>query len=178
MKKILIWILCLPLAFSFISCDKDDDNDNYKEWRDINVDYINNEASRFVDGKDYYKRVVPAWNSALYVLIHYFNNTDETAGNLVPLETSTVAVKYKGMLYDGTPFDSSYVNTDSLFVTKVTGVISGWQIALQEMHVGDSVDVIIPYQAAYGVSGSGSILPYSTLKFGIKLVDIPNYETR
>ena len=178
MRKILFWILCLPLTFSFIACDDDNDNDTYKEWREENVDYINKEASRLVDGKNYYKRIVPGWNSALYVLIHYFNNTEETAGNLVPLETSTVAVKYKGMLYDGTPFDSSYVNTDSLFVTKVTGVISGWQIALQEMHVGDSVDVIIPYQAAYGVSGSGSIPPYSTLKFGIKLVDIPNYETR
>ncbi|MDE5572229.1 MAG: FKBP-type peptidyl-prolyl cis-trans isomerase [Muribaculaceae bacterium] len=178
MRKILFWILCLPLTFSFIACDDDNDNDTYKEWREENVDYINKEASRLVDGKNYYKRIVPGWNSALYVLIHYFNNTEETAGNLVPLETSTVAVKYKGMLYDGTPFDSSYVNTDSLFITKVTGVISGWQIALQEMHVGDSVDVIIPYQAAYGVSGSGSIPPYSTLKFGIKLVDIPNYETR
>ncbi|MDE6074493.1 MAG: FKBP-type peptidyl-prolyl cis-trans isomerase, partial [Muribaculaceae bacterium] len=51
-------------------------------------------------------------------------------------------------------------------------------IALEKMHVGDSVEVIIPYQAGYGASSSGSILPYSTLRFGIKLVNIPYYEVR
>lgn len=177
MKKILFWLLALPLAAGFVACDNDDNTDTYAEWRQTNIDYINQQAAREENGRAYYQRVSPEWNPSVYVLIHYFNDRNITAGNLT-LETSTVAVKYKGMFYNGTGFDSSYVNTDSLFTTKVTGVILGWQIALQEMHVGDSVDVIIPYQVGYGVSGSGSIPPYSTLRFGMKLVDIPYYEVR
>ncbi|MDE6808687.1 MAG: FKBP-type peptidyl-prolyl cis-trans isomerase [Muribaculaceae bacterium] len=178
MKKILIWLLALPLLAGFTACDDDDNSDTYAEWRQTNIDYINQQAALEENGRAYYERISPAWNPSLYVLIHYFNDRGLTAGNLQPLETSTVAVKYKGMFYEGTGFDSSYVNTDSLFTTKLTGVISGWQIALEKMHVGDSVEVIIPYQAGYGASGSGSILPYSTLRFGIKLVDIPYYEVR
>lgn len=44
------------------------------------------------------------------------------------------------------------------------------------MRVGDSAQVVIPYLEGYGVSGSGSILPFTTLVFNIKLVDIPAYE--
>ena len=110
--------------------------------------------------------------------MHYFNDRSLTEGNLTPLSTSTVSVKYIGRLYNNEPFDSSYLATDSLFTTKVGDVISGWGIALQHMRVGDSVRVVIPYQQAYGATQSGSILPYSNLQFDIKLVDIPLYETK
>jgi FKBP-type peptidyl-prolyl cis-trans isomerase FklB len=113
--------------------------------------------------------------------MHWFNDRSKTAGNLQPYYTSTVDVKYIGRLYNDEAFDSSYLLTetygDSIYRTKVTAVISGWTIALQEMHVGDSVEVIIPYQSAYGLSGSGTaVLPFSNLKFNIKLVDIPYWE--
>ena len=110
--------------------------------------------------------------------MHWFNDRNSTAGNLKPYYTSTVAVKYIGRLYNNEAFDSSYLAPDSLFKTKVNSVIPGWTIALQEMHVGDSVEVIIPYQSAYGTSGTGKILPFSNLKFNIKLVDITNWETK
>ena len=67
---------------------------------------------------------------------------------------------------------------DSLYRTDLSKVISGWGIVLQEMHVGDSVEVLIPYQSAYGAIGYGSVPPYSNLKFNIKLVDIPYWETK
>ena len=46
------------------------------------------------------------------------------------------------------------------------------------MHVGDTVQIIIPYDLAYGQSGSGSIPPYSALRFNMRLMDVPGYEAR
>ena len=135
------------------------------------------------DGTPYYKTVVPDWDAGAYVLIHYFNDRNATASNLSPLYTSTVDVKYKGQLYNDITFDSSYTQTaygDSIYRTQLRNVISGWAIALMDMNVGDSCEVLIPYQQGYGSTGSYggdvSIYPYSNLKFHIKLVDIPGYE--
>lgn len=186
MKKILFTLLAMPLlAISFTSCGDDDTKttwEKYTEWRNENIQYLADKGRIEIDGKAYYQRVVPDWENGIYVLIHYFNDRNLTAGNLVPLSTSIVDVKYKGMLINDIPFDSSYNNKaeygDSIFRTSLSNVINGWKIALQNMHVGDSCEVLIPYEAGYGISGSGSILPFSTLKFGIKLVDIPFYETR
>lgn len=73
-------------------------------------------------------------------------------------------------------FDSSYLATDSASVFQLSGVIDGWQIALNDMRVGDSAEIVIPYMQAYGVSGNNSILPYSALKFNVRLLDIVDYE--
>ena len=114
--------------------------------------------------------------------MRYLNDRSKTVGNLSPMLTSTVDVKYIGRLYNDVPFDSSFTNTasygDSLFRTTPGEVIQGWTIALMNMRVGDSARIIIPYMLGYGASGSGSIPPYSTLVFDVKLVDIPYYEVR
>ena len=105
----------------------------------------------------------------------------ETTDNLTPLFTSTIDVKYIGRLYNDEPFDSSYAYTqwgDSILRTTQANLIEGWAIALSDMHVGDSCEILVPYQQAYGSSESGIIKPYSALKFNLKLVDIPYYETK
>lgn len=158
-----------------MSCKDDNNLDDYKEWRSLNNNWL---SELELSSGSYYRKVIPSYDKGQYVLMHWFNDRNTTAGNLQPYYTSTVAVKYIGRLYNDEAFDSSYLATDSLFVTKVNAVIPGWTIALQEMHVGDSVEVVIPYQSAYGTTGSGKILPFSNLKFNIKLVDIPNWETK
>lgn len=164
------------------SCNDDESSDvwdDYKEWRELNENWLQEQAARDDgSGKAYYKRIVPPWNPGVYILMHNFTDPEATKDNLVPLMSSTVSVKYKGVFYEGTPFDSSYTRVDSLYTTKLTTVIDGWQIALQYMHVGDSVEVILPYNVAYGVSGSSAIPPFSALKFNIKLVDIPSYQKK
>ena len=88
-------------------------------------------------------------------------------------------MKYIGRLYNDVPFDSSFTTTtygDSIFRTKPSGTITGWQIALTDMRVGDSARVVIPYGQGYQALSTGSIPPYSTLVFDIKLVDIYSYE--
>lgn len=189
MKRLPI-LLCLSALIAIVSsCKLDPEEDAweyYEDWRNENLTWLQQQAARTnSDGSPYYKTVVPDWDAGAYVLIHYFNDRNATADNLSPLYTSTVDVKYKGQLYNDEAFDSSFTQTaygDSIYRTKLSDVVSGWAIALMDMHVGDSCEVLIPYQQGYGSTGSGSIMtgltipPYSALKFHIKLVDIPGYE--
>lgn len=179
MKKLLFLPFLFLVLFSCTTSDYTNVWTTYEDWRNDNDQWLFEQADlRNPDGSTYYERVVPDWNPNAYVLMHWFNNREETAGNLVPLYTSTVSVIYKGELYNGEVFDSSYTLTDSLFTTTASNLISGWTIALANMHVGDSCDVIIPYQQAYYTSSSGIVLPFSVLKFSMKLVDIPYYEVK
>lgn len=184
MKRLpLIFLLLTALCYGLVSCLNGEDTwDEYKEWREANESWLLEQSQRKNDdGSDYYKKIVPTSDKAAYVYIHYFNDTTLTRNNLSPMFTSTVDVKYIGRLYDGTAFDSSYLNTspaDSIFRTQLSGVVTGWYIALSDMHVGDSCEVLIPYQWAYGGSNYGAIKPYSALQFNIKLVDIPGYEIK
>lgn len=179
MKKLLFFPILILLIMAACTDGYSDLWTEYSDWRKANNEWIASQERRTnPDGTYYYQKIVPGWNPNAYVLIHYFNDRNLTAGNLVPLYTSTVSVKYIGRLYDDTPFDSSYTITDSLFTTSVGSVISGWQIALQQMHVGDTCEVLIPYEQAYNTSSAGVILPFSCLKFNMKLVDIPYYEVK
>lgn len=183
MNKLPIIILLLAsICAGFASCSNEEEDlwDEYKEWRATNENWLLEQiAKKDADGSDFYTKVVPEWNSNAYVYIHYFNDRRLTSGNLSPMYTSTVDVKYIGRLCDGTAFDSSYLNTspaDSIYRTKLSDVVQGWTIALSDMHVGDSCEVLIPYQFAYGSSGQGAIKPFSALQFNIKLVDVAGYE--
>ncbi|MCM1450260.1 MAG: FKBP-type peptidyl-prolyl cis-trans isomerase [Clostridiales bacterium] len=183
MKKILLIIPSLIAVLTLLtqtSCGESNDTWNdYALWRETNSNWLLDQGALLDDdGQAFYTRVVPQWNSSAYVYMHYFNDRSLTEGNLTPLYNSTVAVKYIGRLYNQEPFDSSYRAVDSLFVTQLGNVVSGWGIALQNMRVGDSARVVIPYEQGYGASSMGSIPPYSVLQFDIKLVDIPYYEAK
>lgn len=168
----------------FAAACSDDDNtwDDYADWRNANEAWLSEQAARTNDdGTPYYTKLTPAWDTSAYVLIHYFNDRRLTEGKLSPLLTSTVDVKYIGRLYNDEPFDSSFTSqspADSIYRTACNKVIRGWVIALEDMRVGDSCEVLIPYQQAYGAANSGVIKPYSALNFGIKLVGIPYYEAK
>ena len=120
------------------------------------------------------------WDPSSKTLIRWHNDTMLTKGNLKPLITSTVDVKYRLALYNGTAVDSSYLSSspaDSIYRSIVNQNVEGWMIALTHMHVGDSCTVIIPYQQGYGsIKKSDDLLPYSCLVFNMKLVDIYRYK--
>ena len=182
MKKLPLFLVSAILFIGTIACSNDDMNvwEDYEDWRNTNEAWILEQAARTnPDGSPYFDKVSPSWDPAQYILLHYFNDRNEAASKLTPLLTSTVDVKYIGRLYNDVVFDSSYTLTkwgDSIYRTKCTNVIPGWQIALEKMHVGDSVEMIIPYQSAYGAADNGVIKPYSALHFNVKLVDIYAYE--
>jgi FKBP-type peptidyl-prolyl cis-trans isomerase FklB len=93
-----------------------------------------------------------------------------------PEYSDTVSVHYKGMLTDGTVFDSSYDRNEPA-TFPVAGVIPGWIEALQLMDVGDKWELTIPSDLAYGENGAGaSIGPNSTLVFEVELLDVTKSE--
>lgn len=181
MKKLPLFIFVL-ICTCLASCFKETTSnwDRYADWRNANTAWLQEMSLKTnPDGTPYYKKVSHAWYQQAHVYMHYFNDTTLTRKNLSPLYTSTVDVKYIGHLYDGTPFDSSFLSTspaDSLLRTRVDKVIAGWTVALTDMHIGDSCEVLIPYEYAYGNTSNSVIKPYSVLQFAIKLVEIPGYE--
>lgn len=89
-----------------------------------------------------------------------------------PSVTSTVTVNYRGMLIDGTEFDSSWAHGAPV-TFRVDKVIRGWQDVIPRMHVGDRWTVVIPPQLAYGERGQlPRIGPNEALVFEIELLDI------
>lgn len=182
MKKLPIILFVLLLVSACKLDPVEDAWEYYEDWRNENNAWLEELiAKKDADGKDYYEKVIPEYDKNAYVLIHYFNDRNATSGNLSPMATSTVDVKYKMEICGGTAVDSTFLRTvpgDSLMRADLSGssYIPGFRIALMEMSVGDSCDIIIPYQQAYGSSGRGSVLPYSHLRYLMKLVDIPGYE--
>jgi FKBP-type peptidyl-prolyl cis-trans isomerase FklB len=88
-----------------------------------------------------------------------------------PTVTSVVTVNYRGMLIDGTEFDSTWAHGAPVSFT-VNKVLPGWQDVLPRMHVGDRWKVVIPPQLAYGENGQlPRIGPNEALVFEIELLD-------
>lgn len=179
MKKLLPVLAAVATASSMLwstSCNDESTWDTYKDWREANEAFYNEQKTlKDASGASFYTKLSPVWYSTSGVLIHFFNDRSLTVGNLTPLVNSTVSVKYKGWLYDGTPFDSSFNQPDSIFELKPSESIVGWQVALTSMRVGDSVRVVIPWADGYGTQEMTAIPPFSNLIFDIKLMDIPAY---
>lgn len=86
-----------------------------------------------------------------------------------PKLNDTVTVDYKGTLLDGTEFDSSYKRGQPATFS-CSGVIKGWQEALQLMKPGAKYQLWIPSDLAYGPNGSGATIgPNSVLSFEVDL---------
>lgn len=175
--------LTLPvilLALSMASCLGEDVYNDYSEWRIQNTDFITDAEASVVNGQKEYEKVVPLWDPSSFVLMKWHNDRSKTASRLSPLDNSTINVKYLLTNVNGDTIDSSYKMTtygDSLFQCQPCNMVTGFWIATTSMHVGDSVTAIMPYTCGYGISGSGSIPPFSTLIFQIKLDSIVAFET-
>lgn len=170
MKTLIIALL--PLALT--SCLGDDDNSaDYAEWIEQNEKYLSEK-----EADPSYEKIVPSWCPGVYVLAKWHNDRSLTAGNLVPMDNSTVDVIYQCEYVNDVVLDSSYKNTtngDSIYRCKPLENIVGFWTMLTNMHVGDSVTCVIPSNAAYGATNS-SVVPYSTLIYHMKLKGIHSYE--
>ena len=90
-----------------------------------------------------------------------------------PTSGNKVKVHYKGMLLDGTVFDSSYQRNQPIeFTLGVGQVIKGWDEGISLLGIGDKASFIIPSDLAYGESGAGGVIPPgATLVFDVELVE-------
>ena len=89
-----------------------------------------------------------------------------------PENGKKVKVHYKGMLLDGTVFDSSYKRNQPFeFTLGIGQVIKGWDEGISLLGVGDKASFIIPSDLAYGESGAGGVIPpNATLVFEVELI--------
>lgn len=89
----------------------------------------------------------------------------------VASDTDEVEVHYEGTLIDGKVFDSSYKRNEPA-TFRCNQVIKGWTEALKIMPEGSVWELYIPYDLAYGESGSQNIPPFSTLIFKVELLKV------
>lgn len=106
---------------------------------------------------------------------NYYVVLEEGAGDYAK-SGDTLNVGYAGYFVDGDLFDASeWHNTEDGTYEFILGnppMIKGWDEGMLLMNKNRKIQLIIPSENAYGASGSGSIPPYSTLIFVIKMVEI------
>lgn len=90
----------------------------------------------------------------------------------------TVEVNYEGKLIDGTVFDSSYGRGETFKFNTAGGVIPAWIEISQLLPMGTTVEIVAPYNLAYGERGNRGIPPFATLIFKIDLIDIVPAEAK
>lgn len=87
-----------------------------------------------------------------------------------PAKNSIVTVHYTGRTINGKKFDSSLSGVAPAF--RLSTLIEGWIIALQQMVVGDKWELYIPSALGYGNFSQPGIPAGSTLIFEIELLGI------
>lgn len=101
----------------------------------------------------------------------YYIETKKGKGKL-PANGQMCTVNYKGMLLDGTVFDSSEGREPFTFQLGQGQVIKGWEEGIALMQKGTKALLIIPSTLAYGDRGAGDMIPpYSPLVFEVEMID-------
>lgn len=86
-------------------------------------------------------------------------------------ESDYVSVNYAGVLWDGTPFDSSFERGEPAAFS-LNGVIAGWKYGLTGQKVGDRVELVIPAEWGYGKQGNQNIPGGATLVFVVDILGV------
>lgn len=199
--KTICFVLPLA-ALLFASCEEVQEASKYDNWQARNEAYIDSIAGEtgkvFVATLEDADRMEPGRLFAIattsgttageqYV---YCKKITANPEGRRPLYTETVSAYYYGTLITGDKFDGNFtgysavdrqeLNAEDKKPTEfdapaefaVSGMITGWTAALQLMRTGERWMLYIPYQSAYGTSGSKSIPGYSALAFDLILDDI------
>ncbi|MCK5825326.1 MAG: peptidylprolyl isomerase [Ichthyobacteriaceae bacterium] len=103
----------------------------------------------------------------------YYMMIQEGKGD-TPEKGQEVSVHYKGMLLDGSVFDTSYSRNQPLeFPVGVGQVIPGWDEGIMLLNKGAKARLVIPSDLAYGAAGAGGVIPpNAALIFDVELMNI------
>lgn len=93
------------------------------------------------------------------------------ASDKKPRVSDRITVHYEGRLLDGTVFDSSWARGEPA-TFPLGRLVKGWQVAIPNMGVGETIEIAIPADMAYGPVGRGPIPPNATLVFKVELIAI------
>lgn len=102
--------------------------------------------------------------------IYYKEITKGDANGKKPNPRSIVTVHYTGWTINGKKFDSSRAGVPVAF--RLSDLIEGWIIAIQQMTVGAKWEIYLPAEVAYGKFSQPGIPGGSTLIFEIELLGI------
>jgi peptidylprolyl isomerase len=102
--------------------------------------------------------------------IYYKEITKGDANGKKPNPRSIVTVHYSGWTINGKKFDSSRAGVPVAF--RLSDLIEGWIIAIQQMTVGAKWELYLPAEVAYGKFSQPGIPGGSTLIFEIELFGI------
>ena len=170
----------LVLSLFFVSCEETKEATKFDNWRARNEGYIDSLKTVFDDKKDpELKAFAPEINPKLRI---YYKKKISNDTGAIPLYTDSVNVFYRGSFIFGETFDQNFkgdkpspIDSPSKFVIQsfiTVGGVSAWAEILQRMRVGERWLVYIPWQLAYGTSGSDNIPGYSTLIFDMQFEEI------
>ena len=87
-----------------------------------------------------------------------------------PSRRSIVTPHYTRWTINGKKFDSSRGGTP--FAMRLSDLIDGWIVAMQQMHVGDQWELYIPAEMGYGKFSQPGIQGGSTLIFEVELLGV------
>lgn len=106
--------------------------------------------------------------SGMYVVI------DEPGSGKDITDGTTISVKYKGSLLDGTVFDSTRAGSPPYtFTVGQSPVIQGWVDGLKYFKKGGKGHLLIPSPLGYGAAGNPPrIPPNSPLVFDVEIMDV------
>ena len=138
----------------------------FEEFNKSKADRIKKEKERELKMlKDLSKGFLKTTSGLLYKFEKENNSQKPSNGN-------KVKVHYKGMLLDGTVFDSSFKRNQPIeFTLGIGQVIKGWDEGISLLGIGDKASFIIPSDLAYGASGAGGVIPpNATLVFEVELI--------
>lgn len=145
------YFLFLPLLLFLLACNKDD-NPQADTDDQIIQDYL---SENNIDATKH--------TSGLYYVI-----TVDGAGDH-PNINSTVTVRYKGYLTDGTIFDQTQGSNSATF--GLSSLIEGWKIGIPLLKKEGKGTFFIPSALGYGSHATGSIPANSVLIFEIDLIE-------
>ena len=102
--------------------------------------------------------------------VYYKVLTEGLNDGRLPSPRSIVTAHYTGWTINGKKFDSSRGGTPVAF--RLSDLVEGWIVAMQQMCVGDKWEVYIPAELGYGRFSQPGIPGGSTLVFEIELLGI------
>ena len=172
--------MSMALLLGLTSCFEDNEPvaEEYADWKAKNEAYIEAVKDSAEGGKPFFTKMAPDWAPNAFALVHWHNDTTLTRKNLSPMDNSMVRITYELFDIEGKRLSDSFSNPDSVYTSRPSSNIMGVWYPLTQMHIGDSVTIVLPYQSGYGTMSYSGIKPYSTLIYNIKMKGISAYEIK